>query len=594
MVIVCIRLARAFPDVSAASERFHFSVHDSTTHSSVQSSLSQHPLAQATLLSEEGENDKHSLSQHYTQDKLSRESFKETLSNPTDGYKSEIRKDKAFFLGKDIPAQQLLDLLQKEVGMQSSCSSAVSSESQTSMKSPGLYPDEPRHTEACEGTLFERQGPPGEASPSQQQTRHKEIGNITVGSRGTQPDDGSEELHRELLSEVRRLSSLEANKKPKRLTPADQSIPPSVKESQNKPSGKPFSAGSEWVHRERDLWSSQNQTGSDGSYLGFLPQSQSTPGVFFPQLKFNAKAKLAHLSAIDSSKEVLHQSSSGTHPADCRLPHTANHGAEDPQQDADRVRSLPSLNYLQKVDAWRTKQSSERTPPLEGLALHRRSGVSPKKNSDETGSHSLILQSLQQLSTNQDATEIPSSSPSGGSSPRRGEAVGGVPGNLENKGSAAPPSASPFGRSQSLSSISTVVVSANKHQQDNSVPENKTSALPPPLDSLGHFSDVSVDQELSSSQSSYREIKVGPSVATSSVVSLELDNYAPYWTFKPPTASPPPPGSKELNIDERIPVIRIALILDHRLLFMWPILSDNSCSLFFFFLLAAISSKPWY
>ncbi|XP_047200695.1 uncharacterized protein alms1 [Girardinichthys multiradiatus] len=588
---------RAFPDVSVVSERFHFPIHDSTSHSYEQSSLSQHPLAQATLLSEEGANGNCSPSRHNlskekkgkqedmahlftrdaavnTQGKLSRDGSKkmelETLSNLTEKNKREIHEDETFFLSKDIPAQQLLDLLQKEVGMQSSSSSAVSSQSQPSMKSTGFCPDQPRHTENCKGIMFERQGPPGEASPSQHQKRHKDISTITIGSRRTQPDDSSEELHRKLLSEVRRLNSLEVNKKPKGLTPTPHTFTPSHKRSQGKSSGKPLSAGSEWVHRKRDLWSSQNQRGSDGSYLGFLPQSQSTPGIFFAPMKFNVKTKLGHLSAIESNKEVLYQSSTGAHSADGRLPDTANQCAEEAQQASDKVRSLPSLNYLQKVDAWRTKQSSERAPLFEDLALDRR-GVSPEKKGDEAGSNTLNQglpqQALQQPSTNQDATQISSSAPSGASSPRRGEAVGGAPSALANKGSAAPPSASPFGRSQSLSSLSPVVMSADKLQQTNVGPENRTTQIqtdahpppstaiqPSPLDSLGHFSDVSVDQELSSSQDSCTEIKVGPSVGTSSVVSLELDNYAPYWTFKHSTTSQSLPGSKELNIDERIPL----------------------------------------
>ncbi|XP_032402375.1 uncharacterized protein alms1 isoform X2 [Xiphophorus hellerii] len=544
---------RAFPDVSMVSERLRFPIHESTTHSSEQSSLSQHPLAQTTLLSDEGASSNSSPSQHDTQRKLSRGDSKETkleaLYDLTGRNTVGIHKDENIFLNKDIPMQDP-QADQREVGMQSSSSSSVSSESLTSIKSTGFCPDQPRHTEACKDNMFERQGSPGEASPSQQQKRHKEISNITTGSRSTQPDDSSQELHKELLSEVRKLSNFEAHEQPEGPTPTHELITPFLKESQGKPSGKPFS---EWVHRDRDLWSLQTQTGSDGSYLGFLPQSQSTPGVFFAPLKFDVKTKLAHLSAIESNIETFYPSITGAHSADGRLPDT-----EDPLEASHKVHSLPSLNYLQKVDAWKTKESSERTPPLEGLALHRPSGVPPKKG-DEGGSNTFI----QQPSTNQDATQISSSTPSGGSSPRRGEAVGGAPGDLENKGSATPPSASPFGRSQSPSSLGTVVMVADKHQLTNTAPENKiqglkdtlpspsTTTQPSRFKSLGHFSDVS---ELSSSQDSYTEIKVGPSVGTSSVVSLELDNYAPYWTFKHSATSPSPPGPKELNIDERIPL----------------------------------------
>ncbi|XP_036006870.1 cell wall protein RBR3-like [Fundulus heteroclitus] len=578
---------RAFPDVSVASERFHPPLRDSTAHSSEQSSLSQHPLAQTTLLSDEGADDSLSAGSKVKQEEMApllssdatantpqalpgeggKELESQALPDPTDGNAGGIHGDETFFLREDVPARQLLDLLQKEVGMQSSSSSsAVSSESQTSTKS------KPRPTEAYKGVMFERQGPPGEASPSQQQEKHQEMGNITSGSRRTQPDDSSEELHRQLLYEVRRLSSREATEEPKGPTPAPRSVTPSVKESRGKWSETPFPAGSEWVHRERHLWSSKKQTGSDDSYLGFLPQSQSTPAVFLAPFRFKGEAKPGRRFAVGSNDDVLYRSGAGTASAGGRLPDSANQRAEDALQASDKVHSLPSFNYLQKVDAWRTKASSERTPPLESPALHRLSGVSPERKGDEAGSDApnqgLTQQALRQPSTSHDAPQIPSSAPSGGPSPGRGEAVGGAPSDLENKGPAAPPSASPLGRSQSLSSLSTVVMSADKRQQTNVVPGTKTSqsqtdAPAPPgaaiqpsaLDSLGHFSDVSADREPSSSLDSYAEVKVGPSVGTSSVVSLELDNYAPYWTFKRPTASPaPPPGPKELNIDERIPL----------------------------------------
>ncbi|KAL0177661.1 hypothetical protein M9458_026555, partial [Cirrhinus mrigala] len=56
---------------------------------------------------------------------------------------------------------------------------------------------------------------------------------------------------------------------------------------------------------------------------------------------------------------------------------------------------------------------------------------------------------------------------------------------------------------------------------------------------------------LSSSQGSYHgEQSMRASVgAASSVVSLEVDNYAPYWTSRPAS----PPHTRELNIEDRIP-----------------------------------------
>ncbi|XP_072221926.1 uncharacterized protein alms1 [Leuresthes tenuis] len=633
---------RAYPDVSMASERFHFPPQDCTTYPSECGSLSQYPLAQATILSEEGAVSCCSLSQHSlspgsqgkdqmdhppltatTDDgqrlqsiegKRSRENDSEALANRTVKLVGEAAEDETFFLRKDIPAQHLLKLLQKEVGMQSITSSAVSSASETSVntassrvecKSPKVSK---RITDQSTG---KREGPPGEASlpqktmqpdrdssPDQSGAPSSEAGNITMGSRSTQPDDSSEALHRELLSEVERLSNLEAGSKNK--PPPGQSVTPALKEvSVGKPNvvqanlggvpwTGPFSAGVEHIQREQDLWSSGNQTGIDGSYLGFLPQSQSTPGVFTAPPKSSVKAKLGQLSAIESNKENSYQSSTAaaSQPAvplaDTCLPETASQcQAEAPQTSAE-VHSLPSLNYMEKVDAWRANQSSGKTPLFDSLTPKGFSGMSPKKKTFGTTSDTLDL-ILTQHSRSVHQSPVSGAAnqniASGSSSSRRGEAVGSAPSDKGNRGSAAPPCASSFGRSQSHSSLSTVVMSISKHQQTDmplEEEENKsqegaphhpsTTAKPSPVANLSHFSDVSLDQDLtlSSSQDSYSGIQVGPSFGASSVVSLELDNYAPYWPSK---QSSPPPFSRprELNIDERIPLYLRNLGIDQSL-----------------------------
>ncbi|XP_040917064.1 platelet binding protein GspB [Toxotes jaculatrix] len=635
---------RAYPDISMASDRFYFPPQDRTTQASERGSLSQHPLAQATILSEEGASSCCSPSQQslspgdgsrreevvdpqltastdrqevsFRNDAGSREKDSETLRNPLDKLVEGAVEDETLFLSKDIPAQHLLELLQKDVGMPSSSSSAVSSASETSLKSTTSFAEGSKRTEVCKpGTdqsMVRRKGPPGEASLPQQQTQQpdtvsepdrsralpSEVCNITMGSRSTRPDNSSQALHRELLSEVERRSSREAESKNQQRTspsPPVQCLTPYPTEtSEGKPvvtqtnlagipwTG-PFSAGVERIHREQDLWSSGNQTGIDGSYLGFLPQSQSTPGVFKAPSKSTVKATLGQLSAIESSKENSYQSSTGisTQPAvpesDVHCPDTANQCQEE--HTSAKVQSLPSLNYMQKVDAWRANQSSGKTSLFDSLALQGFSGISPKKKAYDAVSDTLnrILsqqaRSLQLLpvssATNQNVAQSSSAAPSGSSSPRRGEAVGSAPSDKDNTGSAARASASPFGRSQSHSSLSTVVMSVQKDQQTLRPAEEEKSqaqadahhqpsatAQPSPLKSLGQFSDVSVDRDLtlSSSQDSYNSgIKLGTSVGASSVTSLEVDNYAPYWTSKLST-SPPLPRSREFNIEERIPL----------------------------------------
>ena len=580
--------------MSMASERFHFPPQDRTSQASERGSLSQHPLAHATILSEEGTRSCFSLSQHslppgdesrreetlhsrltYLQasrdDGGGREKDSETLTDLKN--KLAAVDDDTFFLRKDIPAQHLLDSLQKEVGMLSSSSSALSSASEMSVKSITSFVQESKSSKISKPGIppssGRREGPPGEASRPQQQTQQpdpsqtlsSEVCNISMGSRSTQPDDSSEVLYRELLSEAEGQRSREAGKP--RVTRKNLS---------DLPWTGPFSSGVERLHREQDLWSSGNQTGIDGSYLGFLPQSQSTPGVFKAPPKSNVKATLGKLSAIESDKESLYQSRTGISPQpavpDAQRPDSADQCHEE--HTSAKVQSLPSLNYLQKVDAWRANQRSGNTSLFDSLALQGFSGVSPKKKAYEAVSDSLNrilseqVRSLQQppvsSALNENVTQKSSEAPSGSSSPRRGEAVGSAP---TDTGSAAGPSSSPFGRSQSHSSLSTVVMSAQKEKNETQddvhhhLHQPSASAQPSPLVNLGQFSDASVDRDftLSSSQDSYSNsgVKLGTSIGASSVTSLEVDNYAPYWTSKL-SSTPPPPGPREFNIEERIPV----------------------------------------
>ncbi|TKS87265.1 Alstrom syndrome protein 1 [Collichthys lucidus] len=548
---------RAYPDVSMASERFHVPRQDGASECG---SLSQHPL-----VLEEGANSCLSLSQHSLcpgeedgqkeasqlpltsrDDAASREKDSRALTGPADKPGGEDAEDETFFLRKEIPAQHLLELLQKDMGMPSSSSSAVSSASETSVKTAASLTAQSKDTHVC---TVRREGPSGEASHAQKTqqperdlcpdgSRTSEVCNITTGPRDTRPDDDSEELHRELLSEVERRSGREKSPTPPgrplthQHTETSEGLGVSRRNVGRVPWTGPFSAG----HREPDLWSPGNQTRIDGSYLGFLPQSQSTPGVFKAPSKSSVKAALGQLSAIESSKD---DSEMSPQPA-----------PSDQDVSSAKVQALPSLTYQQKVDAWRANQSSGKTSLFDSLALQGFSGVSPKKKAFDAVSDTLnrIL--------SQQARSLQQQPPRSGSASRRGEAVGSDP---DNTGSATRPSASPFDRSQSHSSLSTVVTSARKPQQterlqDDVHLEPSGPLQPSPLASLGHFIDVSPDRDLTSSQDSYNSgIKPGTSIGASSVVSLEVDNYAPYWTSKPSTP-PPPPRPRELNIEERIPL----------------------------------------
>lgn len=620
-----------------ASERFHSPPQDHTTQASECGSLSQHPLAQEPVLSEEGENSCCSLSQHSlspgdggrrketihspltaTTDRQGLPSSNNTgcskkdlepANDLTDKLVREYAEDEAFFLKKEIPAQHLLELLQKDIGLPSGSSSAVSSASETSVKIAASFSEEPKSTEVCksgtEQSRVRREGPPGQDSFPKQQTQHpdrdlcpdqsqtlsSQVSNITTGLRSTQPDEGSDVLHRELLFEVQKRSSCEVEFKKQQQqipTPLAKSCTLNPTEtSKDKPSASrtnlpgmpwtgPFSAGVERCLREQDLWSSGNQTGIDGSYLGFLPQSQSTPGIFKAPPKSSVKAKLGQLSAIESNKDTSSQSNTAISPQPADVTDAANKFQEE--STSVKVQFLPSLSYMQKVDAWRANQNSGKTSLFDSLALQGFSGISPKKKAYDAVSDTLnrVLtqqaKSLQQppvsVAANQNVTQSSSTATSGSLSFRREETVGSVPSDRDNTGSATEPPASPCGRSQSHSSLNTVVMSVKKDQQTARGAERESptqdgvhhqpsaAAQLLPLVSIGQFSDVSPEQDLtlSSSQNSHSSgVKLGTSIGASSVVSLEVDNYAPYWTSKVSTP-PPQPGPQELNIEERIPV----------------------------------------
>ncbi|CAG5866836.1 unnamed protein product [Menidia menidia] len=551
-------------------------------------------------------------------------------TNPTDKLVCEAAEDETFFLRKDVPAQHLLKLLQKEVGMPSSTSSAVSSVSETSLNTASSAV-ESKITKVSKLIITDRSmvksaGGPVETHLAQQQTARPEsvsdpdqsgawssgTANVTLGPRSTQPDDSSELLHRELLSEVERLSSLEAgaeNTPRINPTPPDPSATPALKEmSEGKPSlvganlgggpwTGPFSAGVERVHREQELWSSGNQTGIDGSYLGFLPQSQSTPGVFMVPPKSGVKAKLGQLSAIESDKENQSNSGAASQSAvpmtDTRRSEIAGRCQEETLQTSAQVQSLPTLNYMQKVDAWRANQSPRGPPLFDSLTLQGFSSMPPKKKAFDAPSDTrnrVLTQHSQQPpvlgASNPNIDQGSSTAAAGSSSSKRGEAVGGGPCDKPDRGPAPSPArGSSFGKSQSVSSLSTVVASARQHQQTVTPPEPQEAASqerapphpgakPSPLTGLGHFSDTSHDQDVtpSSSQDSYSGVKVGLSVGASSVVSLELDHYTPNWPTKPPALPP------DLNIDERIPCHKRALFLFFLQLYLRNLGIDQSPS----------------
>ncbi|XP_054652806.1 serine-rich adhesin for platelets isoform X2 [Dunckerocampus dactyliophorus] len=451
---------RACPDFSMVSERTGAPPAEGTTLESDEASLSQHPLAQETLVS-------------------------------------------------------------------AIVSSGCCSPSQLILTSEDNAPEEKEKVNAVDGSQLEtfspsehssidahsvmRECPPGEAA---------EVSHITSGSRSTQPDTASELLYRELLSQSERGSSHIPRSTPQEPEPVT-SYGPETSDSGTNVTRPDQESAPISANIEPGLWCSGNQMGMEESFLGFVPQSQSTPGALKVPSKSSVKPKSGRLSVIRSSDETC--GSMSPQPA-------FTESQADQRQDqttSARVQSLPSLNYKQKVDAWRESQSSL----FDTLSLQGFSGISPKKKAYDAVSGSLnrILSERAKGLPPPPVTENSSVDPS------KGKWMGG---NKEN--TAAQPSASPC--------LSTVVMTDQKDEE--AACQHQSS---PPVN-MSHFSDVSLDSDLltnSQRSNNSSEMKLGASLgAASSVVSLEVDNYAPYWSSKPTT----PPKPAELNIEDRIPL----------------------------------------
>lgn len=591
------------------AERFNFTPQNGITQASEHELLSQCPLMQETLPSE-GESSCCSLSQHSfsplndSRPKTTSHSslfvktdrkesaprdITEPVTDPQPNPKVEATEDEAFFLNQKIPAQHLLELLRKDIGLLTDSSSTVSSASVSSGNINPSVSEEPTKSHTVRQAVTQPEAPQ-EVSLSQQHRENSwakpsEDSNITAGCRSTKPDHSSEVLHRQLLKETEQPNTYlgGSDKQPGQTQPTQMSDGKSSDAERVPQKGSwtgPFSEGVERGHRGQHL-SLGNQTDIDGSYLGFLPQSQSTPGIFMAPSKASTKAEAEQLS--ESRKENSSQSDVGI------SPHSHDHKSRKSNPDRDKaasakVPSLPSVSYMQKVDAWRANQTSGKTSLLDSLALQGFPGTPPKKRVYEAISDTLnhLLSQKQpsvSVPANQGGTEGSSLVLSGSSLKRgREEAVSSIPSEKYDIGASKGPSVFPSTASQSHSSLSTVVSDrkdqgAQSAENDKSLttgdvpPEPGTTAQLSALLGLGHFTDVSADHDLTlsnSQDSNGSGIKLGASIGTSSVVSLEVDNYAPYWTSKPSTPLPHP-RSRELNIEERIPVVVFSLYFYFRL-----------------------------
>ncbi|KAG5848410.1 hypothetical protein ANANG_G00098160 [Anguilla anguilla] len=277
-----------------------------------------------------------------------------------------------------------------------------------------------------------------------------------------------------------------------------------------------------------------------------------------------------------------------------------------------KIQSLPSLNFMEKVGAWNMTQTSG-TTYFDNLALRGFTGVSPKKKafdaisdslnrmlSQEGGSKQFVAASAPGPSIHSPRRNLAASfsgTTAFGSDSRGGSFVASPldrsgnqptlcadtgeiqprekPGNdlaspeslcLSGMPKMDPPQREPgqneqdtgqqLDRTEPAGQQGVVTDKDQSGAGRGSAEELQSTAQLTTRLGLDRFSDVSSNRDLSNtltcSQDSYHvERRLAASIgAVSSVGSLEVDNYVPYWTPSPPS----PAKDAELNIEARIPM----------------------------------------
>ncbi|XP_055026318.2 uncharacterized protein alms1 isoform X1 [Misgurnus anguillicaudatus] len=637
---------RGFPDLSVISERCprisHVSAADvshlhETTHD--QGNLSQHPLEAPAALSEAEISccslSQHSLSpgDHYKESEEQGDALCEAENNIDRHMEGEEESASQRPAGLSVvigssAVSSASETVRNQPDLASNQPNTTESQlGQTNVPAPGT-PVEGELQSMPSSSREQPQG--GSLSSSYQRTTSSDASNITIRDSRMRSHRTADRLRDQLLSEINKGSISGSrhhseNRSGLYVTPAS-------------------AGGVHFPGLQRVAWSSGNLTAADGSFLSAHPVSQSTPAVPFvrppPAL---TKLSLVHsqeelVSSVATSSQESHskmglipsldlsvvgEHSSTTCPQ-TKVPrgpsldlettqtvHTHTNSKEpipvlgqpafdSPSPDSQsfysgtkmkdqvshlalgRVQSLPSLSYLQKVDAWTTNQSPSRSF-YDNLALKGFDGVPPQKNKSQDAISESVHHTVSQDMRQPPFTQAPtSSSLSGSGSPRRVDVIGAgvnhshssmssvvtsIQRNADSHSPQVPVAQADdiISATKSLSNPSSLPLGRGEGRNNTSATlGDKSSVNPSPLISLGRFSDVSSSFNMSSTLSSSRgsgiaEQNMRASVgAASSIMSLEVDNYAPYWTSRPAS----PPQSRELNIEDRIPLYLLNLGID--------------------------------
>ncbi|PIO31817.1 hypothetical protein AB205_0014320, partial [Aquarana catesbeiana] len=339
----------------------------------------------------------------------------------------DLMAEDGAFLGSNVPAPALLELLEKEVGLSAGSGSSSRRSSQTVSTSEADNIDvpsqEPREDRV---SILEAQArtktPTGlnleeetfrDSSEINFEDPELEKANLSVpghldqsGITLRQSSPGlRDELQKQLCAEIQQ------ERKKREMSKFHKSRNDNSPSSQNLPDlpeniTKPSYSGEDTVeeqprgeltgsshciergHKETDLSQAVNTPIDEASFIGRLayPISQSTPGTFSmnrKQLSGRIQQIKAKLTGSDmslneepnSSSSNPNVASSGVHQSvqsSQGYPESSD-SQRSPSPQRRKIQSLPSLNYIEKVGSWNTNQS------FDTLVLRGLTGVSPKK-----------------------------------------------------------------------------------------------------------------------------------------------------------------------------------------------------------------------
>lgn len=407
--------------------------------------------------------------------------------------------DKILLLSKEPPANPIPELLQDNVDPILPLSAKVLVSSSTAPDSlHALLPNDYADTEV---------------HGDQSGTTEDESLNVSIGSRSC------ELLLRDMQSETQ--SSQQSNSNFRSPQPTEVARELELAEH--------FSPAVHGLNKEPELSSLPSQVGS--SDLSFLPRSESTTGVSSALLLTSIFEGQAGQPSTIHSNQTKTVAAAPT-PMPCGPDQEI--GKED-GGPSSQVQSLPSVNFEQKVDAWRGNRGSTNVSLFDSLARQGFSGILPPKKDFDIVSDTMN----EILSQKPDSIKLTPTAERSCSEEK-------------DMGSATEPT-STYLDSQSHMNLCTQEDTPSELQGGIYQQQPHPRAEPLSPQTIDHLSHVSpnLDSILTFSKDSHGStVKLGLPAGASNVLSLDADNYTAPLTSDALT-SPPELRSQEVNIDER-------------------------------------------